>query len=128
MCRACSWPVFGVGCALAGFAGVIAGPALVTQPSMAADLGPILFVVVIVGGMGSLAGAFVASLLVGMVQTFAVAINFSLGQAFGVGRAAVLLGDLWNVTVAQLAPIIPYVLLVLVLIFRPMGLLGTRET
>ena len=65
--------VFGVGSALAGLAGVIAGPALVTQPSMAALLGPILFVVVIVGGLGSLAGAFIASLLVGIIQTFAVA-------------------------------------------------------
>ena len=93
---------------------------------MAADLGPILFVVVIVGGMGSLAGAFIASLLVGVIQTFAVAINLSLSQAFG-SVAPPLLGDLWNVTVAQLAPIIPYVLLILVLIFRPTGLLGTRE-
>jgi len=119
--------VFGVGCALAGLAGAIAGPALVTQPSMAADLGPILFVVVIVGGMGSLAGAFVASLLVGLIQTFAVAINLSLSQIFG-AVAPPFLGDLWHVTVAQLAPVIPYVLLIVVLIFRPTGLLGTRES
>jgi len=38
------------------------------------------------------------------------------------------LSDIWGVTVAQIAPIMPYVLLVLILIFRPMGLLGTRET
>ena len=119
--------VFGVGCALAGLAGAIAGPALVTQPSMAAQLGPILFVVVIVGGMGSLAGAFVASLLVGIIQTSAVAINFSLSQVFG-STAPPLLGDLWMVTVAQLAPIVPYVLLILVLVFRPTGLMGTRES
>jgi branched-chain amino acid transport system permease protein len=55
--------VFGVGAALAGIAGVIAGPALVTQASMAALLGPILFVVVVVGGLGSLQGALFASLL-----------------------------------------------------------------
>ena len=67
--------VFGAGAALAGLAGVIAGPALVTQPSMAASLGPILFVVIVVGGLGSLSGAFVASLLIGLVQTFAVAMN-----------------------------------------------------
>ncbi|MGL4264050.1 MAG: branched-chain amino acid ABC transporter permease, partial [Afipia sp.] len=36
--------------------------------------------------------------------------------------------DIWNVTVAQIAPIMPYVLLVLILALRPMGLLGTRET
>ena len=119
--------VFGAGAGLAGLAGVIAGPALVTQPSMAASLGPILFVVIVVGGLGSLGGAFVASLLIGLVQTFAVAMNTSLAAIFG-PTAPPLLGDLWQVTVAQLAPIIPYVLLVLVLIVRPMGLMGTRET
>ena len=75
--------VFGAGAALAGLAGAIAGPALVTQPSMAALLGPILFVVIVVGGLGSLAGAFVASLLIGLVQTFAVAMNVSLAELFG---------------------------------------------
>ena len=70
--------VFGVGAALAGLAGVIAGPALVTQPSMAALLGPILFVVVVVGGLGSLPGAFFASLLIGLLQTFAIAVDLSL--------------------------------------------------
>src|ERR1700687_2772689 len=62
--------VFGVGSALAGVAGVIAGPALVTQSNMAALLGPILFVVVVIGGLGSLSGAFIASLLIGLLQTF----------------------------------------------------------
>jgi branched-chain amino acid transport system permease protein len=124
--------VFGVGCALAALAGVIAGPALVTQPAMAASLGPILFVVVVVGGLGSLPGAFVASLLIGLIQTFAVAINVSLADVlarFGVvvTRASVG-GDLWMATVAQVAPIIPYLLLVLMLIFRPKGLMGDRDT
>src|SRR5690606_12638312 len=53
---------FGGGTALAGLAGVIGGNAYVTEPSMAALLGVIIFVVVVVGGMGSLAGAFLASL------------------------------------------------------------------
>ena len=60
------------------------------------------------------------------MQTFAVAMNFSLAEPFGAG-APPLLGDLWQVTIAQLAPIMPYLLLVLVLIFRPTGLMGTRE-
>ena len=119
--------VFGAGSALAGLAGVIAGPAYVTQPAMAALLGPILFVCIVVGGLGSLGGAFVASLLIGLVQTFAVAINASLGDVLGPGAASAL-GDLGNVTVAQIAPIIPYVLLVLVLIVKPTGLFGTRES
>ena len=124
--------VFGVGCGLAALAGVIAGPALVTQPAMAASLGPILFVVVVVGGLGSLPGAFVASLLIGLIQTFAVALNVSLADLLAklgvtVTRESVG-GDLWMATVAQVAPIIPYLLLVLILIFRPKGLLGDRDT
>ena len=107
-------------------AGVIAGPALVTQPDMASLLGPILFVVVVVGGLGSLTGAFVASLLIGLVQTFALAMNFSLAEVLG-PSAPPLLGDLWQVTIAQLAPVMPYLMLVLVLIFRPTGLLGRAE-
>src|SRR5262252_5199525 len=123
--------VFGLGCALAALAGVIAGPALVTQSNMAELVGPILFVVVVVGGLGSLSGAFIASLLIGLIQTFAVSINVSLADLFAASGFAVdarsSLSDLQNVTVAQIAPIIPYLLLVLILILRPVGLFGTRE-
>ncbi|GJD52363.1 High-affinity branched-chain amino acid transport system permease protein LivH [Methylobacterium crusticola] len=124
--------VFGVGTGLAAVAGVIAGPALVTQANMAGLLGPILFVVVVVGGLGSLTGAFAASLLIGLVQTFAISLDVSaasLFQALGIAAAPSggVLGDLWNVTIAQIGPIIPYILLVLVLIARPTGLLGNRE-
>jgi branched-chain amino acid transport system permease protein len=124
--------VFGVGCGLAALAGVIAGPALVTQPAMAASLGPILFVVVVVGGLGSLPGAFVASLAIGLIQTFAVAVNVSIADVMAtVGiklDPSSFAGDLWMATVAQVAPIIPYLLLVLVLMFRPQGLMGNRDT
>jgi branched-chain amino acid transport system permease protein len=123
--------VFGVGSALAGLAGVIAGPALVTQSDMAAALGPILIVVIVFGGLGSLPGAFVASLVIGLVQTFAVALNGSLASVFGPLDSAggpSALSDIWNVTIAQVAPIIPYLLLVIILIVRPMGLMGTRES
>jgi len=123
--------VFGVGSGLAGLAGVIAGPALGTFPGMAAVLGSIVFVVIVVGGLGSLAGAFVASLLIGMLQTFAVAVDYSLQDlfaAFGVAtRQSSALSDLYTVTVAQIGPILPYLLLVLILIFRPTGLFGKRE-
>jgi len=103
--------VFGGGAALAGLAGVIGGNAFVTDPGMAASVGPIIFVIVVVGGMGSLAGAFIASLLIGCMQTFAVSLDWSLG---GIG-------------IAQAAPMLPYLLMVLLLIFRPKGLMGTRE-
>ncbi len=124
--------VFGIGCALAGLAGVIAGPVLGTFPGMAEVLGSIVFVVVVIGGLGSLTGAFVASLLIGIVQTFAVALNASPSSALAaIGihvNADGPLSDLWRVTVAQVAPIMPYLLLVLILIVRPTGLFGTRET
>ncbi len=124
--------VFGFGCGLAALAGVIAGPALVTQPAMAASLGPILFVVVVVGGLGSLLGAFIASLAIGLIQTFAVAINVSIADVtalFGIKLDPnSFAGDLWMATIAQVAPIIPYLLLVLVLMFRPQGLMGNRDT
>jgi branched-chain amino acid transport system permease protein len=105
--------VFGGGAALAGLAGVIGGNAFVTEPAMADSLGPIVFVVVVVGGLGSLAGAFVASLFIGIVQTFAVAVDYSI-----VG----------HVTVSQIAPVLPYLIMVAILIVRPRGLLGTRES
>jgi branched-chain amino acid transport system permease protein len=124
--------VFGIGSALAGLAGVIAGPVLGTFPGMAQVLGSIVFVVVVIGGLGSLTGAFVASLLIGIVQTFAVALDVSVGQvlmAVGVpAGASAALHDIWKVTVAQVAPIMPFLLLIVVLMVRPAGLFGTRET
>ena len=123
--------VFGGGCALAGLAGVIGGNTYVTEPAMAASVGSIIFVVVVVGGMGSLAGAFLASLLIGVVQTFAVAIDQSLAtglQALGMTVTEETFGwPVLKLTVSQVAPILPYLFLVLILIFRPKGLLGTRE-
>ena len=104
--------VFGGGTALAGLAGVIGGNAFVTEPGMAASVGPIIFVIVVVGGMGSLAGAFIASLLIGCMQTFAVALDWNLVA---------------DIKMSQVAPVLPYLLMVLLLIFRPTGLMGTRE-
>ncbi len=123
--------VFGGGCALAGLAGVIGGNAFTTDPGMAATVGSIIFVVVVVGGMGSLAGAFVASLLIGILQTFAVALDYSLLSLLNWAGAGIGPGTFgyaaMSVTIAQSAAILPFVLLVLILIFRPKGLMGTRE-
>ena len=123
--------VFGGGAALAGLAGVIGGNAFITEPGMAASFGPIVFVVVVVGGMGSLGGAFAASLLIGVLQTFSVAFDYSfIDLAAKVGIAIgpdAPLAALWKLTIAQTAPVLPYVLMVLILIFRPKGLMGTRE-
>jgi branched-chain amino acid transport system permease protein len=124
--------VFGIGCALAGLAGVIAGPVLGTFPGMAQVLGSIVFVVVVIGGLGSIGGALAASILIGVIQTVAVALDVSLGSALaGLGVTFGPTGfahELTSVTVAQIAPIVPYVLLILILIVRPTGLFGTRET
>jgi len=123
--------VFGGGCALAGLAGVIGGNTYVTEPAMAASVGSIIFVVVVVGGMGSLAGAFLASPLIGIVQTFAVALDWSMVSglhSMGVNVTEQAFGyPVMKLTISQVAPILPYMLLVLMLIFRPRGLLGTRE-
>lgn len=123
--------VFGGGAALAGLAGVIGGNAFITEPGMAATVGSVIFVVVVVGGMGSLAGAFLASLLIGVLQTFAVAIDASLMSAVQVLGLTVTPDTfgytLWKLKLSQVAPILPYLFLVLILIFRPKGLLGTRE-
>ena len=124
--------VFAVGSALAGLAGVIGGFALLTEPNMATALGPIVFVVIVVGGLGSIPGAFVASMLIGVIQTFAVAVDYSLldfFRAIGVAVSATSpLREVYAVKLSQAAPMIPYLLLVLMLIVRPRGLMGTRET
>ena len=99
---------------------------------MALTVGAVIFVVIVIGGMGSLAGAFVASVLLGVIETFAVGSDHSIADLLAA------LG--WRSTPddlrlrgagasrsAQVAPILPYLLLVLILIFRPKGLLGTRE-
>ncbi len=120
--------VFAGGAALAGLAGVIGGSTYVTEPSMSTAMGSIVFVVVVVGGMGSLSGAFVASILIGLVQTFAVAIDTPIAsllpQTGAPSSASPLMHDLMQLSVARVAPILPYLLLVLMLVFRPRGLLG----
>jgi branched-chain amino acid transport system permease protein len=121
--------VFGGGTALAGLAGVIGGNALVTEPGMAESMGPIVFVVVVVGGLGSLGGAFVASLLIGILQTFMVGLDWSvldLLRALHLEPHAA--PALTRLSLTQLAPIMPYILRVVILIFRPRGLMGARET
>src|SRR5579862_2654293 len=123
--------VFAVGSALAGLAGVIGGFMLLTQPTLANAVGPIVFVIVVVGGLGSLPGALIASMLIGIVQTFAVAIDYSLAHALRAVGVAVSsaspLYEVLSIKVATVAPMAPYLLLVLILIVRPRGLLGKRD-
>ena len=123
--------VFAIGSGLAGLAGVIGGFMLLTQPTLAHAIGPIVFVVVVVGGLGSLSGALFASMLIGILQTFAVAVDYSLLDLFRALGVIVSRGspvyELLAIKLATAAPIVPYLLLVLMLIVRPRGLLGTRD-
>ena len=94
--------VFAAGVALAALAGMIAAPLSSVYPGMGASVLIICFVVVVIGGIGSITGALIASLLVGFVDTF--------GKVF----------------FADLSGIGIYVLMAAVLIWRPEGLMGRR--
>ena len=95
--------VFGFGAALSGLAGVIAGPLLTTYPGMAAEILIDAFVVIVVGGFGSLGGAVVASLLIGELQSFGVLLFPKLSLA------------------------LVYMLMAAVLIIKPSGLFGEKQ-
>lgn len=95
--------VFGFGAALSGFAGVIAGPLLTTYPGMAAEILVDAFVVIVIGGMGSLGGAIVASLMIGELQSFGALLFPKLSLA------------------------LMYMLMAAVLIIRPSGLFGEEQ-
>ena len=124
--------VFAGGSALAGLAGVIGGNYLVTEPSMAFTMGPIVFVVVVFGGLGSLAGCFIASLIMGFVQTFAVVFDVSLASALALVGVKVTeaswFGEVLTIPLPRIGALLPYVMLVLILLFKPRGLMGTRDT
>jgi branched-chain amino acid transport system permease protein len=124
--------VFAGGSALAGLAGVIGGNYLVTEPSMAFTMGPIVFVVVVFGGLGSLAGCFIASLIMGFVQTFAVVFDVSLANVLALVGIKVTeaswFGEVLTIPLPRIGALLPYVMLVLILLFKPRGLMGTRDT
>jgi branched-chain amino acid transport system permease protein len=95
--------VFAFGAALSGFAGAIAGPLLTTYPGMAQEILIDAFVVIVVGGFGSLAGAVAASLLIGQLQSFGVLLFPKLSLA------------------------LVYLLMAAVLIVKPSGLFGEKQ-
>jgi branched-chain amino acid transport system permease protein len=95
--------VFGVGTWLAGVAGVAIAPILTVFPGLADQMGMDAFVVVVTGGLGSLWGAFLISLILGELNSYGVQF------------------------VSQLAPVLMFVFMAIVLTFKPMGLFGERE-
>ena len=122
--------VFGVGAALAGLAGAITGAFYTTSPNMALEVGVMVFVVVVVGGLGSLGGAMLASLLIGVMTSLAVGIDRSLADLLalvGLGGWAESIGGLLTLKVSSLAATLPFALMLLVLLLRPQGLMGDKN-
>ncbi len=107
--------VFGLGAALAGFAGVMQAPILTVQIGMGENILILAFVVIIIGGIGSIRGAFVASLIVGLIDTIGRAfLPDMLHLALSTNAAATLGPALSSMSI--------YTLMAAVLIFRPEGL------
>jgi branched-chain amino acid transport system permease protein len=122
--------VFGVGAAMAGLAGAVAGAFYTTSPNMAMELGVMVFVVVVIGGLGSLEGAMLASLLIGVVTSLAVGIDVSMADLLawaGVQNLAPEPGGILTLKVSSLAASLPFALMLLVLLVRPSGLMGEKE-
>ena len=109
--------VFGLGALLAGLAGLMAGPLLAVQPGMGEHILIMTFVVVVIGGVGSVRGAFAGAMIVGLVDT--------LTRAFAPAllRGMMASGSEADALAAGLSSMSVYVLMALVLIVRPKGLL-----
>lgn len=111
--------VFGFGAMLAGFAGVMAAPLYSVEPGMGDNLLIVAFVVIIIGGAGSIRGAFVAALLVGLVDT--------LGRTLVTdGLRLVMDPSSANQIGPAIASMLIYVLMALVLFWRPEGLFAPK--
>jgi branched-chain amino acid transport system permease protein len=112
--------VFGFGAMLAGFAGAMVAPILSVEPGMGDNLLILTFVVIVIGGIGSIRGAFIAALAVGLIDT--------LGRAFGPQLLRLLMEPAAaNQTGRSLAPMLIYILMAAVLFFRPSGLFPVRR-
>jgi branched-chain amino acid transport system permease protein len=107
--------VFGLGAALAGFAGVMQAPILTVQIGMGENIIILAFVVIIIGGIGSIRGAFVAAILVGLIDTIGRAFLPDLLHTVLSTNAAQTLGP-------SLSSMSIYILMAAILIFRPEGL------
>ena len=104
--------VFALGVALAAFAGMVAAPVSSVYPGMGSQVLIICFVVVVIGGIGSVKGALVAALLIGLVDTFGKVLNLKIGSLH-------LLPELAGMSV--------YLLMAAVLLWKPAGLFGRKS-
>ena len=111
--------VFGLGCALAGVAGMMAAPLWTVTPSMSTNAIMPAFVVVTIGGLGSFAGAVIAGLMVGVVTALTIQFEPAAANAMEQNFRS-------TQTILDAANAVMYVFMAVVLLLRPRGLLGER--
>jgi branched-chain amino acid transport system permease protein len=112
--------VFGFGAMLAGLAGALVAPILSVEPGMGDNLLILTFVVIVIGGIGSIRGAFLGALMIGLIDT--------LGRAFGPQLLRIAMSPAAaSQTGRSLAPMLIYILMAAVLFFRPSGLFPAKR-
>lgn len=112
--------VFGFGAMLAGFAGMMAGPILSVEPGMGDTVLILAFVVIVIGGIGSIRGAFLGAIVVGLVDTLGRSFLSDILRLFVGPSAANDIGP-------ALASMLIYILMAAILFFRPAGLLPVKS-
>ncbi len=111
--------VFGFGTMLAGFAGIMIAPIISVDPGMGDNILILALVVIVIGGIGSIRGAFIAALLIGLVDT--------LGRSFSIDILRLVMGPSPARMVGPaIASMLIYVLMAIVLYLRPAGLFPAR--
>ncbi len=112
--------VFGFGAMLAGFAGAMVAPILSVEPGMGDNILILAFVVIVIGGIGSIRGAFLAALLIGLVDT--------VGRSFAPNLLRLVLDPAAaSQTGRAIAPMLIYIFMAAVLFFRPSGLFPVKR-
>jgi len=112
--------VFGFGAMLAGFAGAMVAPILSVEPGMGDNILILAFVVIVIGGIGSIRGAFLAALLIGLVDT--------VGRSFAPNLLRLFLDPATaSQTGRAVAPMLIYIFMAAVLFFRPSGLFPAKR-
>ena len=113
--------VFGFGTMLAGFAGIMAAPILSVEPGMGDNLLILAFVVIVIGGIGSIRGAFISALIIGLVDTLGRSLTTDIARLLLPPAAANDVGP-------AIASMLIYILMAAVLFFRPSGLFPVART
>ena len=111
--------VFGLGAALAGFAGLMQAPILTVQIGMGENILILAFVIIVIGGIGSIKGAFVAAMVVGQIDIIGRAFLPDLLKTFLSNSAA-------SSAAPAISQVLVYVVMAAVLVWRPTGLFGQR--